>query len=241
MRSTNTRARCRFGIGNLKLLVISCSLTLVCGSAALGDLVNGDFSAGSSGWSYNFVTFDSGVAVMLQDPAGSDSFLEQQFTIPAGSTSLSFEYKAYFGADGVGMFWASLCPDSYGVSPGDFDADGLPDAEDPDDDGDGIPDYTDPMPLTPTFLSDSGSWGLFAGAGVAVNEDIGDGWATVTLDLTGISLPLDAVVTFTKSTEWGSGDTITIDNVSVVVPLPGAVLLGMLGLGVAGTRLRKYA
>ena len=37
------------------------------------------------------------------------------------------------------------------------------------------------------------------------------------------------------------GNGVGIDDVMYAVPVPGAVLLGMLGLSVAGVKLRKFA
>ena len=46
-----------------------------------------------------------------------------------------------------------------------------------------------------------------------------------------------------SNTAWGGGNYYEpeIDAVAGVVPVPGAVLLGMLGLSVAGVKLRKHA
>lgn len=43
------------------------------------------------------------------------------------------------------------------------------------------------------------------------------------------------------SSNFGNGNGVGIDDVMYAVPVPGAVLLGMLGLSVAGVKLRKYA
>ena len=49
-----------------------------------------------------------------------------------------------------------------------------------------------------------------------------------------------------RSYEYNTPQTIDpyafeLDNLSVAAPLPGAVLLGILGLGAAGIKMRKYA
>jgi hypothetical protein len=56
-------------------------------------------------------------------------------------------------------------------------------------------------------------------------------------------VPLDRVFSLTEIaviTHTGAGTT-SFDLHSTVVPVPGAVLLGILGLGAAGLKLRKYA
>lgn len=42
-----------------------------------------------------------------------------------------------------------------------------------------------------------------------------------------------------SSSEGGNG--VGIDDTMYAVPVPGAMLLGFLGLGAAGLKLRKYA
>ncbi|HCO94496.1 MAG TPA: hypothetical protein DIU00_11185 [Phycisphaerales bacterium] len=49
---------------------------------------------------------------------------------------------------------------------------------------------------------------------------------------------LTEIVTITHTAAY---DSTSFDAVSTVVPVPGAVLLGMLGLSVAGIKLRKFA
>ena len=246
MRNTNMCSACCAEAKVLKSVLISCSFVLVCGSVALGDLVNGDFSAGSSGWSFvGSVTFPGGVAVMHEVPLGgwdATSLLKQAFTIPPESRSLSFEYKAAFEAGGNETFLASF---SYHPPhpEGDYDADGQPDNVDPDDDGDGLQDMVDPTPLGPVsltyFTDDSVLGAAWSSTGVTV-ESTGSGWTRIGLDLTDLNLPLDASRAFElQSCDSSRNSTIMVDNVSAVVPLPGAALLGILGLSAAGWRLQS--
>ena len=59
------------------------------------------------------------------------------------------------------------------------------------------------------------------------------------------SLSQDGVVNFTLSSTYGdiwyTDGVLTADIVPNPVPVPGAVLLGMLGLSVVGVKLRKHA
>jgi len=59
------------------------------------------------------------------------------------------------------------------------------------------------------------------------------------------SLSNDGIVDFTLRTSTGdiiyTGGTLTADIVANPVPIPSAVLLSSLGLGVAGYRLRRKA
>lgn len=75
-----------------------------------------------------------------------------------------------------------------------------------------------------------------------------DGWTTTTLShdpatVGFFGVTSDSPISTIQWTTVGGGVVNTgIDNVQVgVVPVPGAVLLGLLGLSAAGMKLRKYA
>lgn len=61
-------------------------------------------------------------------------------------------------------------------------------------------------------------------------------YASVPANLGTFSLKEHVVITHT-----GAGQNSSFDAESSVVPVPGAVILGILGLGAAGIKLRKYA
>lgn len=215
-----------------KVVIAVVLATLIPGTCALADLQNGDFSNPLSvGWTdYDLVTIQSGVAVMGEDPVDW-AFLEQEFTTPALSLSLSFEYQPLFETDGQESFTASL------LDPVTFNP--------------LIP--TDADPLIPGnetyyFMHD---WDHFWGvddvltdpAYVAVT-DLGAGWTSVTLDLTSLGLiETDALLAFEFIPGFGDfslDGQIMIDNVSIaVVPAFPAVLLGVIGLGTVAALRRK--
>ena len=61
-----------------------------------------------------------------------------------------------------------------------------------------------------------------------------------TIGLSG--LVFDQATFFYNVTAWASGLIEVVDNIEFnVVPVPGAVLLGLLGLSAAGIKLRKFA
>lgn len=76
-------------------------------------------------------------------------------------------------------------------------------------------------------------------AGALVYEqswDFGTGLAASSFDII-FSRPVSLII-FSD----GGYDNVAIDNLQVAqVPIPGAVLLGMLGLGAAGIKLRRFA
>ena len=198
--------------------------------ADLGNpLRNGDFSNSlSTGWTdYQVVSVVGGNGILGEDP-DFYSFLEQEFTIPDLSVGFSFDYKPLFELDGDEAFSASLLnPFSHAPL--------VPTDADP---GDPSESYY--------FLTDSYGTTLTDSSFVTL-ADIGDGWTSVSLDLATLGgFGTDALLAFDFiGFDASYGSRILIDNASVsVVPLPGAALLGMVGLGIIGltrmlTGLRK--
>lgn len=212
------------------VLLIGIAVSQLLGTYALADigLVNGDFSSGLAGWTSQVVTVDSGVATMGEDLIDF-AFLEQEFTIPELGLSLSFDYRPHFETDGQESFSASLLdPVSYAPL--------IPTDADPFDPSetyyfmhdwdDGFVDevLTDPLYVTQT--------------------DLGGDWTRVTLDLTSLGgletealLAFDFVPGFFDFSLDGEIDIAMVDL--DVVPVPPAVVLGLLGLGVAGVKIAR--
>lgn len=93
--------------------------------------------------------------------------------------------------------------------------------------------YTDPDPAK--VLNHWVSIGPFVNSG---STDIGfSGSASTVIPSVANPFSLTEIVTITN----GSGGTSSFDAKSNVVPVPGAILLGFLGLGAAGLKLRRFA
>lgn len=104
-----------------------------------------------------------------------------------------------------------------------------------------------PLPHERSRLLHSGAGRLTCCSWLHLTSGI-DNWAI--LDPGGLTLNNGFVLQgsftldLTKLAEGREGDKITFgigNNSLVPVPVPGAVLLGILGLGAAGFKLRKYA
>lgn len=211
----------RRGVRGILLLAILCCV--VPGSAALADLVNGDFSTVTdppTGWDLlGDATIGGGMATLGLNSPDMTS-LEQVFTIPAGSASLSFEYSPSVTGGGDFSVWL-------------FDL-GTMDAlvETADVDNDGFGDWF--------FAHQIGS-GSVLNSPYVTETDIGGGWARVTMGLTSLnSLPIEAWIAFDLLGDVGGDGTVLVDNVSITpVPVPPAVVLFVLGMGTAGTMLRR--
>jgi hypothetical protein len=193
------------------------------GGVALAGLTNGDFSSPLSvGWTnYDVVTIDTGVAVMGEDPV-TWAFLEQGFTIPALSVSLSFEYLPLFETDGQESFSASL------LDPVTFNP--------------LIPTDADPLDPFETyyFMHDWDDVGgvddILTDPAYVTQTAIGGGWTRVALDLTSLGgVATDALLAFDFIPGFFDNSLdgeIRLDNVGVaVIPAPPAVVLGLIGLG----------
>lgn len=83
------------------------------------------------------------------------------------------------------------------------------------------------------FSSDSVS-GTFATSDTGVDRIFGDDYGNQTDDILRLTYTLDSPITLEAGEYWFSHD-------AEIVPVPGAVLLGMLGFSVAGVKLRKRA
>lgn len=83
------------------------------------------------------------------------------------------------------------------------------------------------------FSSDYVS-GTFSWGDTGVDRVFGTDYGSITDDIFYLKCTLDIPMTLAPGEYWFSHD-------ATVVPVPAAVLLGMLGLGAAGLKLRKYA
>ena len=208
----------------LTLFATLFGLVAASAKADLGSpLTNGDFSSSLSvGWTaYDVVSIVGGEGVFAEDPLYF-SFLEQEFTIPDLSLSLSFDYKPLFEVGGDEAFSASL------LDPFSYDPLVANDAD----------------PWDPSesyfFLADSFGTTLTDSSFVTLT-DLGGGWTNVFLDLTSLGgFATDALLAFDFiGFDSSFGSEVFLDDVSVsVVPVPGAALLGLVGFGVLGLTRR---
>jgi len=183
------------------------------------DLSNGDFSTDLGGWDtpYGTVTWNTGgYAVLEEDFFYASSTLEQVFIVDPGILSLSFDH--FMTSDGSGG--GSGSPDWFTASLLD-------------------PGTLDPILSTPGFTDyfyrDTGGLVDYDMGIVTVSGD------TVTLDLTSVA---GGRSVFLALDLWGGDDgyitQVAIDNVRLnPIPAPGAMLLGAIGLGMAGWLKRR--
>lgn len=212
-------------------VVVSVAAAVVPGSASV--LVNGDFSAGLTGWTISGdVEETGGRAVMVDDLQSNWAMLEQTFVMPTCAQSLVFSYTLgatpdeTSAADWYDFFTASL-----------FDSVGSPILASP-----GVNDYffhentgnIEYDPAIVNFSDSAGHWGN-----------------TVSLDLSGVSAGTEARLELRlKTADDGFTTQVEIDDVYLQtgdgceVPEPVSIVVwaavfGAFGAAMAVRRRRR--
>lgn len=208
--------------------VISCGLSV---SSSAGDMVvNGDFSAGLTGW---FADGDVAVggpadSALLGEgspfPGPPPGLLEQTFTLAADPISLSFEFDFDSSPGGAA---GSFFDDLFQV---ELIATGLPEL------------FTDSFGFPSDAILAVDRFGVFEnqgsiGAGAVLDN-------LFTLDLTGLGLSAGNELTLTYLMFGGDDGFISVglvDDASLItVPVPGSALLAMFALAPGAMwRLRR--
>ena len=172
---------------------------------------------GLSGWTVEcgVVTDGGGYAFFQEHPIDLSSTLSQEFTLPALVLELSFDVQ--MSAVPGGAYDPFAWPDAFTASlldPLTFD-----------------PLISNQFPYTDFFYLDNTGY-VETVATVSGN--------TVSLDVSGLA-GMDAYIVFDL---WGSEDgmltSVSLDNVNVsVVPAPGGLVLGLIGMGAVGILRRS--
>jgi len=199
--------------GGIAAVVVAC---IAVPGFADPSLQNGDFSAGLSPWAveYGIVTDGGGFALFEEDTASLSSTLSQQFTIPALAMQLSFD--VLFSS--AGTYDDASWPDALTACLFDNPSDLIPLISNP-----GYNDFF--------YMDHTGgveTVGTFDGTHVALDVSAFRG--------------LDAYLVFDLlASDDGMTTTVSVDNVNVsVVPLPGALLLGLVGMSAAAGFCHKF-
>lgn len=197
---------------------VAWGILILMAGPVFGQVTNGDFSAGLTGWSTSGPVSDGGgFALLTEDPTFWQTSLTQQIVVPPETLSLSFEYELLSTPDGTSGY---PVPDWFTASLLD------PSTNAPILNTSGVTDY---------FYQARGGYPDFDPSIVSL---LGN---RVTLDLSSVAAGTDALLAFDL---WGGDDgfatSVAIDNVEfTVVPLPGAVLLGTVGLALADYLRRR--
>lgn len=199
------------------------------GGVGRADIINGDFSAGLTGWTVSdstYVNVVAGQAVMSENPLDTEVLLYQDFTIPTGATALKFTLVTLTTEPDIGFL-----PDGFGAA------------------------LLDPVGLTslvPTVDAFTDSFYIRdlvdgvtegeAASGVGVSPSASSLPLTITLDISGIASGTNARILFRLIGGGVSFNaSVTLDNVGTsggspppgAVPEPASVALGLAGLAVA--------
>jgi hypothetical protein len=204
---------CRFVLSVILFVCISPTVLYA-------NVQNGDFSAGLSGWTIEYGTVvDGGGYVLFEEDALSlSSTLSQVFNLPIGSQILSFEMvmSSQLGGDYDPFAW----PDVFTAS------------------------LLDPVTLDPLVFNPGYTEFYYL-------DNLGN--EVTVASVTGNKVMLDVAAlagqdVFLSFDLWGSDDgmltSVNLDNVKVtVIPVPGALLLGLIGTGAVGLwrKFRKCA
>jgi choice-of-anchor C domain-containing protein len=194
---------------------------------ATADLIqNGSFEIGTNPGSHTTL-YEGSTAITGWTVIGSSVTIADESIDYIGTTwqasdgSRSLDLNGYYGTGGVEQVISTTIGNTYVVT---FDMAGNPD------DGPTIK-TMDVLAIGTTTQSQSYSFDITGKSRTAM------GWLpmkfTFVADAESTTLQFMSTVTGQQNA-WGPA----LDNVSVV-PVPGAVLLGMLGLSVAGVKLRK--
>lgn len=200
-------------------VLLSCIILLTCQVSQAGfTIVNGDFSDGLNGWTVDSgnVSDGGGFALFEEHPTLILSTLFQEFTLPTGVQSLSFDVTLSAVAGGVSDPFAFS--DSFTAS------------------------LLDPVTLDP-LIANPGFSDFYFQDNTGFEDTIASVSGNhITLDLFGLGLDgLDAALYFDLiGSDDGFLTSVSIDNVQVsVIPVPGALLLGSIGVGLVGWLRRR--
>ena len=196
--------------------VIAFVFGVLSAGTAIADITNGDFStAGLSGWTaVGTVSDGGGYAFFEEDPFLWSSSLSQEFVVPDLALELSFDVVM----DAQGTYDPFAWPDAFTASL-----------------------YDNPLDLNPLVQTTAFSDDFFYMDHTGFVDTVADfDGLTVRLDVSGFR-GMGAYLVFDL---WGYDDgvstTVDLDNVEVsVVPAPGALLLGVIGIGTVGTLRRS--
>jgi MYXO-CTERM domain-containing protein len=172
-------------------------------------LQNGNFSAGLTGWNVEFgtVTDGGGYALFEEDQFELSSTLSQVFTIPDLARELSFDLEMTSVPENGHESW----PDAFLASLYDSN---------------GKPLFANPLGVDEFYYLDN--TGILDTTGTVTGN-------SVSLDVSSLA-GQDVLLSFDL---FGGNDgmftTVGVDNVNVsVIPAPGALLLGLIGMGTFG-------
>ncbi len=199
----------------VRVLVVGAGFLLCSAPVVFADLTNGDFSTpGLYGWTVESgnVSDGGGYALFQEHPVDMLSSLVQEFTLPALALELSFDVAMSSVPGGDHESW----PDAFMAL------------------------LLDPLTFGP-LISNPGYTEFYYLDNTGYLETVATvSGNNVSLDVSSLA-GLDVFLAFDLlGGDDGMLTSVELDNVNVsVVPAPGALLLGLIGIGTVGTLRRS--